>query len=61
MITTKKIFSGNYKVYFNNIFVGSIDKLENNEWVCLDIHDRSFEMCNSKKYALTLFYIGVNL
>jgi hypothetical protein len=56
-----KKYSGNYQIYIDDIYVGSIDKLESNEWVCLDKYDRPFEMCNTKKYALTLFYVGVNV
>jgi hypothetical protein len=52
---TTKIHSGYYKVYKNNIFVGKIDKLENNEWACYDSKDRCFEICQTKRYALTLF------
>ena len=56
-----KKYAGNYLIYIDDIYVGSIDKLESNEWVCLDKHDRAFETCNTKKYALTLFYVGVNV
>jgi hypothetical protein len=56
-----KKYAGNYLIYIDDIYVGSIDKLESNEWVCLDKYDRAFETCNTKKYALTLFYVGVNV
>lgn len=52
---TKKIQSGNYKVYNNNVFVGTIDKLENGEWVCYDAQGRAFEIAYSKKGALTQY------
>lgn len=52
---TIKIQSGNYKVYNNNIFVGTIDKLENNEWVCYDVQGKAFEIAYSKKGALTQY------
>jgi hypothetical protein len=56
MTTTKKIHSGYYKVYYNNTYVGTIDKLEDkNEWICCDTNDKPFEICYSKKYALTQF------
>ena len=55
IIKTTKIQSGNYKVYNNNVFVGSIDKLENNEWVCYDVKGRAFEIAYSKKGALTKY------
>lgn len=55
IIKTTKIQSGNYKVYNNNVFVGSIDKLENNEWVCYDVQGRAFEIAYSKKGALTKY------
>jgi len=61
MKVTKK-FKGCYLIHINGAFVGWIDKLENiNEWICYDKFDRPFETCNTKKYALTLFYIGVNV
>ena len=55
IMKTTKIQSGNYKVYNNNVFVGSIDKLENNEWVCYDVQGRAFEIAYSKKGALTKY------
>ena len=54
MKTIKK-HAGNYEVYINNILVGSIDKLETGEWVCYDKYNRAFEMCQTKRYALTQF------
>lgn len=56
-----KKHSGNYLIYIDKIFIGSVDKLESGDWVCLDKYGRAFETCNTKKYALTLFYSGVNL
>ena len=55
IMKTIKIQSGNYKVYNNNIFVGTIDKLENNEWVCYDVQGKAFEIAYSKKGALTQY------
>lgn len=52
---TTKIQSGYYKVYKNNVFVGTIEKLENNEWVCCDIQGRAFEIAYSKKGSLTKY------
>lgn len=50
-----KKHKGNYLIHINNVYVGSIDRLENGEWVCYDEHDRPFEICNTKRYALTKF------
>lgn len=56
-----KKYAGSYLIYIDDIYVGSIDKLESGEWNCYDKYDRAFETCMTKKYALTLFYVGVNI
>jgi hypothetical protein len=50
-----KKHAGYYLIYIDKVFVGSVDRLENGEWVCYDEHDRAFEMCNTKRYALTQY------
>lgn len=56
VITTKKKYSGAYKIFKNKIYVGYIDKLENkNEWVCYDINDKPFEICYSKRWCLNKY------
>lgn len=50
-----KKHKGNYLIHINNVYVGSIDRLDNGEWVCYDEHSRPFDICNTKKYALTKY------
>jgi hypothetical protein len=54
-IKVTKKYKGNYLIHIDKIYVGSIDRLENGEWVCYDEHDRPFEICNTKRYAITKF------
>lgn len=54
MKTTKK-HSGLYKVYSNNVFLGTIEKLDTNEWACIDAKGYCFEICQTKKYSITQF------